>query len=345
MLDYQGTRHVGHGDDATAPPRSRASSRRPRPDLREPHGHPRQLPRCCFCRAAPRSSSRPVPMNLMQEQGCRLHRLGQLVEEGLQGGASSTATPSCVASSEDENFTYVPDVDGLDVSPRRRLRLHLPERDHLRHALPQAARHQGDIPLVSDVSRMFLSEPVDVTQVRPHLRRRAEERRPGRRGHRHRARRPHRARTCCRSRPPCMRYKTQADAGSPVEHPAVLRHLHVRQGVPVAARPWAALTAMQKRQPGEGRASSTTTWMQSKLFRGTATQGVPLAHERAVRHRATPSLDAKFVAEAKAAGHREPQGTPQRGRHARQHLQRHARRRASEALVQFMDRFEKGVRR
>ena len=49
-----------------------------------------------------------------------------------------------IGNSEDENFSYVgPDVKALEVFRRRRLRLHLPERNDLRHRVPRASRHQG----------------------------------------------------------------------------------------------------------------------------------------------------------------------------------------------------------
>ena len=46
-----------------------------------------------------------------------------------------------VASSEDKNFSYIPDVSDLPIDD-----LHLRERDHLRHHLSAAAQHQGQDP-------------------------------------------------------------------------------------------------------------------------------------------------------------------------------------------------------
>ena len=178
--------------------------------------HPRQLPRAVPAGRRHASSSRHIPMNLMQNKVADYIVSGNWSKKAFKE-AKLYGDASCIASSEDENFTYVPDCRRPHVQPRRRLRLHLPERDRLRQPLHQAARNRRHPAGL----RRFQHVPLRAhgrVEVRPDLRRRAEERRPGRRGHRHRARRPDHARTCCPSRPPCMRYKTQADAGSHVQH-------------------------------------------------------------------------------------------------------------------------------
>ena len=87
-----------------------------------------------------------------------------------------------------------------------------------------------------------------------------------------------------------MRYKTQADAGSLSNTPAVLRSIYMlRQGVPVAARACGGLGGHGRSSTRRRPPSSTTTWIESKLFSGTLSEeGVPLAHERAVRHGQPP---------------------------------------------------------
>lgn len=68
-----------------------------------------------------------------------------------------------VASSEDENFTYVPDADAMEFREDADY-VYICENETVYgnkyHKLPET----GDIPLVADVSSCFLSEPIDVTR-------------------------------------------------------------------------------------------------------------------------------------------------------------------------------------
>ena len=73
-----------------------------------------------------------IPMNLMQSKKADYIVSGSWSKKAWKE-AKLYGEARCVASSEDENFSYVPDVTGLDVRPGGRLRVHLPERDHLRH--------------------------------------------------------------------------------------------------------------------------------------------------------------------------------------------------------------------
>lgn len=68
-----------------------------------------------------------------------------------------------VASSEDENFFYIPNVDELEFDPEADY-VYICENETIYgthyHKLPDT----GDVPLVSDVSSCFLSEPIDVSK-------------------------------------------------------------------------------------------------------------------------------------------------------------------------------------
>ena len=68
---------------------------------------------------------------------------------------------------------------------------------------------------------------------------------------------------------------------------------------------------------------------QSQLFQGCADKDSRSIMERSPFVTGDKDLDAKFVKEAAEAGFRQPEGPPQRRRHAGLHLQRHCRRRAS----------------
>ena len=68
-----------------------------------------------------------------------------------------------VASSEDENFSYIPNVDELEFDPEADY-VYICENETIYgthyHKLPDT----GDVSLVSDVSSCFLSEPIDVSK-------------------------------------------------------------------------------------------------------------------------------------------------------------------------------------
>lgn len=68
-----------------------------------------------------------------------------------------------VASSEDENFSYIPNVDELEFDPEADY-VYICENETIYgthyHKLPDT----GDVPLVSDVSSCFLSKPIDVSK-------------------------------------------------------------------------------------------------------------------------------------------------------------------------------------
>ena len=82
-----------------------------------------------------------IPMNLMKNKVADYIVSGSWSKKAFKE-AKIFGDARCVASSEDENFSYVPDVRAPPAVRRRRLRLHLPERDHLRHRVPRAAQHE-----------------------------------------------------------------------------------------------------------------------------------------------------------------------------------------------------------
>jgi phosphoserine aminotransferase len=105
----------------------------------------------------------------------------------------------------------------LAARPRRRLRAHLQQRDHRRRAVPLHARHRQRAAGGRHVQRHPVA-PGRRGEVRADLRRRAEEHRPGRADHRHRARRPARHRALPIT-PSAFDYRQQAEADSMLNTP------------------------------------------------------------------------------------------------------------------------------
>ena len=103
-----------------------------------------------------------IPMNLMQNKKADYIVSGSWSKKAWKE-AKLYGEARCVASSEDENFSYVPDVAGLEFDPEADY-VYICQNETIYgttyHALPET----GDIPLVTDVSSMFLSEPMDVSK-------------------------------------------------------------------------------------------------------------------------------------------------------------------------------------
>ena len=191
----------------------------------------------------------------------------------------------------------MPDVDGLTFSPDADY-VYICQNETVYGNRYTKLPETGDIPLVSDVSSMFLSEPMDVSKygliyggvqknigpagvviviVRDDLIR--EDVLP--------------------FTPTIMRYKTQADAGSLSNTPPCYG-IYMCGKVFQWLKGLGGLEAMQKLN--EEKAAILYDYLdQSKLFSGTAKKefrslmNVPFVT-------GNPELDAKFIAEAKAAG-------------------------------------------
>lgn len=102
-----------------------------------------------------------IPMNLMKNKVADYIVSGSWSKKAFKE-AQIYGDARCIASSEDENFSYVPDVDTLDFSDDADY-VYICQNETiygtLYHKLPQT----GNIPLVADVSSCFMSEPINVS--------------------------------------------------------------------------------------------------------------------------------------------------------------------------------------
>ena len=115
-----------------------------------------------------------VPMNLLDgRRDGRLHRHRRLGEEGAQGSEARRRDARRGVDREAELPAH--SAPGRDQAHAgRRLRAHDVEQHDLRHRVGARAG-VGGAPLVCDASSDIFSRPIDVVEVRPDLRRRAEE--------------------------------------------------------------------------------------------------------------------------------------------------------------------------
>ena len=160
MLDYRGTgmsvMEMSHRSAAFKGIIEEAEA-----DLRTIMGIPDNY-KVLFLQGGATQQFAAIPMNLL-----KTGKADYIVSGGWSKKAYKEAKKygqiNLVASSEDQNFTYVPNVDELELSPDADY-VYICENETVYgnkfHKLPQT----GDVPLVADVSSCFLSEPIDVTK-------------------------------------------------------------------------------------------------------------------------------------------------------------------------------------
>ena len=103
-----------------------------------------------------------VPLNLMRGGFAEYIVSGSWSKKAYQE-AKRFGDARILGDSSDDNFSYVPNVAELQVNPNADY-VYICENETIYgtkyHALPET----GDVPLVSDVSSCFLSEPIDVAK-------------------------------------------------------------------------------------------------------------------------------------------------------------------------------------
>ena len=104
-----------------------------------------------------------VPMNLMVKNGKADYIItGQWAKKAFKE-ASRYGNARAIASSEDKTFSYIPKVAKEDIDPEADY-VHICMNNTIYgtkyHWLPET----GDVPLVADISSCILSEPIDVSK-------------------------------------------------------------------------------------------------------------------------------------------------------------------------------------
>lgn len=332
MLDYQGcgmsVMEMSHRSKAFASIIETAEA-----DIRELMGIPENY-RVLFLQGGATQQFAAIPMNLMQNKKADYIVSGSWSKKAFKE-AKLYGEARCVASSEDGNFSYVPDVDALELDAQADY-VYICQNETIYGTRYPKLPNTGNVPLVSDVSSMFLSEPVNVSDygliyggvqknvgpagvviviVREDLIR--EDVLP--------------------FTPTIMRYKTQADAKSLSNTPPCYG-IYICGLVFKWLKEMGGLEVMKARNVE--KAQLLYDYLdQSKLFTPTARKdcrslmNVPFITGSA-------DLDAKFVAEAKGAGLESIKGHRSVGG-MRASIYNAMPKAGVEALVQFMDKFER----
>lgn len=332
MLDYRGTgmsvMEMSHRSKPFAGIIETAEQ-----DLRDLMGVPDNY-RVLFLQGGATQQFAAIPMNLMRNKKADYIVSGSWSKKAWKE-AKLYGDARCVASSEDGNFSYVPDVDAIEFDPDADYVYICQNETIYGTRYPKLPDTHG-IPLVSDVSSMFLSEPMNVSDygiiyggvqknigpagvviviVRDDLIR--EDVMP--------------------FTPTIMRYKTQADAGGLSNTPPAYG-IYICGLVFKWLKEMGGLEVMAQRNCDKARLLYDFL-DQSMLFTATARKenrslmNVPFITGDA-------DLDAKFIAEAKGAGLESIKGHRSVGG-MRASIYNAMPKAGVEALVAFMDKFER----
>ncbi len=332
MLDYKGT-GMSVMEMSHRSPAYQAIIDQAEADLRDLLNIPANY-KVLFMQGGASQQFAMVPMNLMKNKVADYIITGQWAKKAWQE-AKLYGTANAIASSADATFSYIPDCSDLPISPDADY-VYICENNTIYgtkfHELPNTKGKD----LVSDVSSCFLSQPMDVSKyayvyggvqknigpagvvigiLREDLI--SDDVLPG--------------------TPTMLRYKTHADNGSMYNTPPAYG-IYICGKVFKWLKEMGGLTVME--QKNQEKAAILYEFLdQSKLFKGTV---VP--KDRSLMNvpfvTGDKAMDAAFVKEAEAAGFMNLKGHRTVGG-MRASIYNAMPKEGVEALVQFMDSFEK----
>ena len=332
MLDYRGTgMSVMEMSHRSAP--YQAIIDEAEADLRELMGIPANY-KVLFMQGGASQQFAMVPMNLMKNKVADYSITGQFSKKAWQE-AQLYGTANAIASSADKTFSYIPDCSDLPVSPDADY-VYICENNTIYGTKFKELPNTKGKDLVADVSSCFLSEPVDVSRygmlyggvqknigpagvviavIREDLIR--EDVLPG--------------------TPTMLRYKTHADNGSMYNTPPAYG-IYICGKVFKWLKNMGGLPEMQRRN-AEKAAVLYDFLDASTLFQGTARR-----EDRSLMNATfitgDKEKDAAFVKAASEAGFMNLKGHRSVGG-MRASIYNAMPKAGVEALVQFMDAFEK----
>ncbi|MGI6449783.1 MAG: 3-phosphoserine/phosphohydroxythreonine transaminase [Desulfitobacteriia bacterium] len=275
-----------------------------------------------------------VPMNLMKNKAADYINTGQWAKKAI-AEAKNFGMVNIIASSEDKTFSYIPDLKDLKISDEADY-VYICHNNTIYGTKYTELPETGDKPLIADMSSDILSEPVDVTKyglifagaqknmgpagvvvviIREDLI--TDDVLPG--------------------TPTMLRYKIHADNNSLYNTPPVYG-IYICGKVFKWIQKLGGLETMKKRN--EAKAAILYDYLDSsKLFKGTVAK-----KDRSLMNipfiTGSQELDAKFIAEAKAAGFDNLKGHRTVGG-MRASIYNAMPLEGVKALVQFMETFEK----
>ena len=104
-----------------------------------------------------------IPLNLMGENGRADYFVTGEFAKRAAKEATKYGTVNIAASSEDKNFSYIPDLDKAVLDPGASY-VHICQNNTIYGTRFTRLPDTGSVPLVSDMSSCILSEPIDVSK-------------------------------------------------------------------------------------------------------------------------------------------------------------------------------------
>lgn len=332
MLDYQGTgmsvMEMSHRSKAFQAIIDAAEA-----DIRELMGIPENY-KVLFLQGGATQQFAAIPMNLLKNG-----KADYIVSGGWSKKAYKEACKygdiRLVASSEDKNFSYVPDVEGMEFREDADY-VYICQNETVYGNRFAALPDTGDIPLVADVSSCFLSEPIDVSKYG--LIYGGVQKNVGPAGVTIVIVREDLIRDDVPEFvPSIMKYKTQADAGSMSNTPPCYG-IYICGLVFKWLKAQGGLAGMKERN--ERKAALLYDYLDSTEFYAAPVEKEYRSLMNVPFVTGDADLDAKFVAEAKAAGLENLKGHRSVGG-MRASIYNAMPEEGVQALVAFMQQFEK----
>mgnify|MGYP000367544886 CR=1 FL=1 len=103
-----------------------------------------------------------VPLNFMKTGTADYLVTGNFSKKAAEE-AAKFGTARIAASSKDKNFTYIPDVNGIDYDPNASY-IHICQNNTIFGTKYRDVPQVDGVPLIADMSSMICSEPVDVSK-------------------------------------------------------------------------------------------------------------------------------------------------------------------------------------
>jgi phosphoserine aminotransferase len=104
-----------------------------------------------------------VPLNLMKSKKAAYIHTGTWSHKARQEAERAGMNVEVLASSEDKNFTYIPDISDLPDKKLDYDYIHLTSNNTIEGTAFKSFPETGKTPLVADMSSNILSEPLDVS--------------------------------------------------------------------------------------------------------------------------------------------------------------------------------------
>ncbi|MCQ2751929.1 MAG: 3-phosphoserine/phosphohydroxythreonine transaminase [Coriobacteriales bacterium] len=104
-----------------------------------------------------------IPLNLLSADGLAQYIVSGSWSKKAYKEATKFGNVECVASSEDKTFSYIPNVENIEVNPNADY-FYICQNETIYGTYYKQLPKCNNVPLIADMSSCFVSEPIDVTK-------------------------------------------------------------------------------------------------------------------------------------------------------------------------------------